>query len=138
MLERTWRRAGDRTPDNTRGGALSGVAGASALLDALPRGRLAENVLHFVRILRAAGVPLGPAKVLDALAAVEAVGLDNRTDFREALATVLVSRHEHQAIFEQAFDLFWRNPRLLERLLAALLPKVRGRAEAPDDVPDRL
>ena len=110
----------------------------TAFLDALPHGRLAENVLHFVRALRAAGVPVGPAKVLDALAAVEAVGLANRTDFREALATVLVSRHEHQAIFEQAFDLFWRNPRLLERLLAALLPKVRGRAEAPDDVPARL
>jgi len=110
----------------------------TAFLDALPHGRLAENVLHFVRVLRAAGVPVGPAKVLDALAAVEAVGLANRTDFREALATVLVSRHEHQAIFEQAFDLFWRNPRLLERLLAALLPKVRGRAEAPDDVPARL
>jgi len=110
----------------------------TAFLDALPHGRLAENVLHFVRVLRAAGVPVGPAKVLDALAAVEAVGLANRTDFREALATVLVSRHEHQAIFEQAFDLFWRNPRLLERLLAALLPKVRGRAEAPDDVPALL
>jgi uncharacterized protein len=110
----------------------------TTFLDALPHGRLAENVLHFVRVLRAAGVPVGPAKVLDALAAVEAVGVANRTDFREALAAVLVSRHEHQAIFEQAFDLFWRNPRLLERLLAALLPKVRGRAEAPDDVPARL
>ena len=39
----------------------------------LPRGRLAENVLHFVRVLRAAGLPVGPAKVIDAIAAVEAV-----------------------------------------------------------------
>jgi uncharacterized protein with von Willebrand factor type A (vWA) domain len=109
-----------------------------AFLDALPHGRLAENVLHFVRVLRAAGVPAGPAKVLDALAAVEAVGVANRTDFREALAAVLVSKHEHLAIFEQAFELFWRNPRLLERLLAAMLPKVQGRAEAADDVSARL
>src|SRR5207249_10252070 len=56
---------------------------------------LADNVLYFVRVLRAAGLPLGPAKVLDALAAVAAVGIDNRTDFREALAAVLVSRREH-------------------------------------------
>ena len=56
---------------------------------------------------------------------VEAVGLRNRTDFREALAAVLVSRHEHLALFEQAFDLFWRNPRLLEKMVAAMLPRIR-------------
>ena len=111
---------------------------ANAFLDALPRGRLAENVLHFVRVLRGAGIPVGPAKVLDALAAVEAVGLDNRTDFREALAAVLVSRREQQPIFEQAFELFWRNPHLLEKMLAALLPKVRGRTGDADDLPARL
>jgi uncharacterized protein len=117
----------------------TGVLGANAFLDALPRGRLAENVLHFVRVLRAAGLPLGPAKVQDALAAVEAVGVGERSDFREALAAVLVSRHEHQAIFEQAFDLFWRNPRLLEKMLAALLPKVQGpNANPEEDLPARL
>ncbi|MEO8848239.1 MAG: VWA domain-containing protein [Casimicrobiaceae bacterium] len=95
----------------------------------LPQGRLAENVLHFVRLLRAAGIPVGPAKVIDALAAVEAVGIENKVDFREALATVLVSRHEQLVLFEQAFDLFFRNPRLLERMMAALLPRIRGRIE---------
>jgi uncharacterized protein with von Willebrand factor type A (vWA) domain len=108
---------------------------------ALPRGRLAENVLHFVRVLRTAGLPVGPAKVIDAIAAVEAVGVGNRTDFREALATVLVSRHEHLSLFEQAFDLFWKNPRLLEKMVAALLPRVyrrMGEDEKPPDLPARL
>ena len=115
------------------------AAGVPVFPGALPRGRLADNVLHFVRVLRAAGLPVGPAKVLDALAAVEAVGIDNRDDFREALAAVLVSRREHLPIFEQAFDLFWRNPRLLEKLLAALLPKIHGRAGDPrDELPARL
>ncbi|MEO6927824.1 MAG: VWA domain-containing protein [Casimicrobiaceae bacterium] len=95
----------------------------------LPQGRFAENVLHFVRLLRSAGIPVGPAKVIDALAAVEAVGIENRVDFREALATVLVSRHEQLVVFDQAFDLFFRNPRLLERMMAALLPRIRGRLE---------
>jgi uncharacterized protein with von Willebrand factor type A (vWA) domain len=107
----------------------------------LPRGQLAENVLHFVRVLRAAGLPVGPAKVIDAIAAVEAVGVANRTDFREALAAVLVSRHEHLSLFEQAFDLFWRNPKLLEKLVAAMLPRVYGRTgeqEPPLDIPARL
>jgi uncharacterized protein with von Willebrand factor type A (vWA) domain len=88
----------------------------------LPRGFLADNVLHFVRVLRAAGMPVGPAKVIDAIAAIEAVGVANKTDFREALAAVLVSRHEQIALFEQAFDVFWRNPKLLEKMVAAMLP----------------
>jgi hypothetical protein len=100
-------------------------------------GRLADNVLYFVRMLRAAGLPVGPAKVVDALAAVEAVGVENRTDFREALASVLVTRREHAALFEQAFELFWRDPRLLEKVLASLLPKVRGRTSDPE-LPARL
>ena len=107
----------------------------------LPKGRLAENVLHFVRVLRAAGLPVGPAKVIDAIAAVEAVGVANKTDFREALAAVLISRHEQLPLFEQAFDLFWRNPKLLEKMVAALLPRVYGRTgeeDAPPDLPARL
>ena len=106
----------------------------------LPRGFLAENVLHFVRVLRAAGMPVGPAKVIDAIAAIEAVGVANKTDFREALAAVLVSRHEQIALFEQAFDVFWRNPKLLEKMVAAMLPRVYSRtpdAEQPE-LPSRL
>ena len=113
---------------------------ASDSIAGLPKGRLAENVLHFVRVLRACGLPVGPAKVLDALAAVDAVGVASRTDFRAALSAVLVSRHEHLALFDHAFELFWRNPRLLERIIAALLPRVQGRAgaDARDSVPARL
>ncbi len=101
-----------------------------------PKGRLAENVVHFVRVLRAAGLPVGPARTLAALEAVDAVGLANREDFRAALAAVLVSRHEHLPVFEQAFDLFWRNPKLLEKLIASLLPKVYGRGGEPAPEPE--
>jgi uncharacterized protein with von Willebrand factor type A (vWA) domain len=105
------------------------------------QGRLAENVLHFVRVLRAAGLPVGPAKVLDAIEAVQAVGVDNRTDFRAALAAVLVAKREHLPLFEQAFDLFWRDPKLLEKMIAALLPRVHARtgdAKPPPEVSARL
>jgi uncharacterized protein with von Willebrand factor type A (vWA) domain len=115
--------------------------GHSSAAMPLPRGRLAENVLHFVRLLRNTGLPLGPAKVLDALSAVEAVGLDNRSDFRAALASVLVSRYEHLALFDQAFELFWRDPKLLEKMLAALLPKVHARTgerKPEPELPARL
>jgi uncharacterized protein with von Willebrand factor type A (vWA) domain len=111
---------------------------AQAALAQLPRGKVAENVLHFVRMLRAAGLPVGPAKVIDALSAVEAVGIESRGDFRAALAAALVSRREHLALFEQAFDLYWRNPRLLENMLAALLPRVQGGAGDTAELPARL
>ncbi len=128
---------------NPRAGTdVAPFAGASlaGAVPMLPKGRLAENVVHFVRILRAAGIPDGPARTLAALEAIDAVGLDHREDFRAALAAVLVSRREHQPVFEQAFDLFWRNPHLLEKLVASLLPKVYGRGEqAPEpELPARL
>jgi uncharacterized protein len=119
-------------------GAHRAPSGGSAAAEPQAWGghHLAENVLYFVRVLRTAGLPLGPAKVIDALAAIDAVGVDNRSDFREALAAVLVSRREHLPIFEQAFDMFWRNPRLVEKMIAALLPKIQGRvSEAADDLP---
>ncbi len=103
-------------------------------------GRLAENILHFARVLRAAGLPVGPAKVIAALEAVQAVGVEHREDFRAALESVLIERHEQQALFDQAFELYWRNPRLLERMMQLLLPKVytRARPEAEAPLPARL
>src|ERR1700675_3044709 len=105
------------------------------------RAHLAENILHFARVLRKAGLPVGPAKVIAALEAVEAVGVDKREDFRAALESVLIERHEQQVLFDQAFELFWRNPHLLERMLQLLLPKIYGRvppAEAEAPLPSRL
>ena len=47
-----------------------------------PEGRLAENILYFARALRAAGIPLGPGSVLDALAAVRAAGRPSAWGYR--------------------------------------------------------
>lgn len=88
-------------------------------------GRLAENIVHFARVLRRAGLPVGPAKVIDALHAVQAVGIERREDFRGGLAAVLVNRREHQEIFDQAFDVFWRDPQRTENLLRELLDGLR-------------
>jgi uncharacterized protein with von Willebrand factor type A (vWA) domain len=98
----------------------------------------ADNITHFVRLLRDAGLPLGPERTLAALEAVETVGLQHRDDFRAALAAVLLSRQEHQPIFDHAFELFWRNPRVQEKQMAALLPKVYGRLEDKTTRPGRL
>jgi uncharacterized protein with von Willebrand factor type A (vWA) domain len=87
----------------------------------------ADNVAHFARVLRGAGIPVGPDRVLAALDAIEAVGLDRRDDVHAALSAVMLDRHEQQEIFDAAFATFWRDPKLLEQMMALLLPKVQGR-----------
>lgn len=93
-------------------------------------GKLAENVVHFARALRAAGVPAGPGRVIDAIRAVEAVGFEQRQDFRAALEASLISRPDHRAIFAELFRLFWRDPRFDDHMMGLLLPSVRGTVPA--------
>jgi uncharacterized protein with von Willebrand factor type A (vWA) domain len=106
------------------------------LLDERPGGRLAENIVHFGRVLRAAGLPVGPGRVIEAIRAIEAVGIARRDDFYWALFSVLVNRRDQRELFDQAFHIFWRNPRLLERVLSVLLPSF-GAPAAPENQPPR-
>jgi uncharacterized protein len=87
--------------------------------------KLAENVVHFTRLLRGAGLKLGPASALDALAAAAAVDVLQREELYWALRAVLVKRPEDAALFDQAFRLFWRDPMGPRSALAQLLPHVR-------------
>jgi uncharacterized protein with von Willebrand factor type A (vWA) domain len=98
--------------------------------------RLAENIVHFARVLRRAGLPVGSGKVLAAIEAVELVGVERRDDVRSALAATLIDRDGQRAIFDQAFLLFWRDPKLLERAMHLLLPKVSGRMGEAEDEPE--
>ena len=97
------------------------VSGESPALS----GRLADNVLLFARLLRAAGLQLGTGKILDAIEAVNLVGVESQRDLHTALLSQFVTRHEQTPLFDQAFSLFWRNPRLMEKLMGAMLPTIR-------------
>ena len=97
-------------------------------------GRLAENIVYFARALRAAGIPVGPGAVLDALAAVEAAGVGTRDDFYWTLHAVFVKRHEHSLLFDQAFRIFFRRRAYLDKLLAAMLPQA-PMPESEDEKP---
>ena len=99
-------------------------------------GRLAQNVMYFARVLRATGLPVGPDKVIDALAAIEAAGIARRDDFHATLACVFLDRREQQELFDQAFYMFWRDPRMLERIMHLLLPKIYGRGGTPEPQPE--
>ena len=94
-------------------------------------GALAENIAYFARALRAAGLPVGPGAVLDALAAVAAARIGTRADFYWTLHAVFVKRHEHSLLFDQAFRIFFRRRATLEQLLGQMLPAVAAPPEAP-------
>ncbi len=85
-------------------------------------GRLLANIVHFARVLRTAGVPIGPGTVIDAVNAVRAVGIDDPEDFYWTLHAVFVNRSRHRELFDQAFHVLWRDPRLIERMLSMSLP----------------
>jgi len=93
---------------------------------------IADNIVHFARVLRQAGMAIGPDRVLAALAAVETVGLGRRDDVHAALSAVMLERHEQQPLFDAAFDTFWRDPKLLEQMMYLLLPKISGRGDKID------
>ncbi|HPE26536.1 vWA domain-containing protein [Albidovulum sp.] len=89
-------------------------------------GRLADNITHFARALRKAGLKVGPGRVVDAIRAVEAAGFGQKRDFYWVLHAAFVSRPEERAVFAQIFRLYWRDPRYLEQMMSLLLPAVRG------------
>ncbi len=84
--------------------------------------------MHFARVLRAAGLPIGPDRVIDALRALQTAGIERREDFYWTLAAVFLSKREQQDLFDQAFHIFWRDPQMLERIMSLLLPQIYGRA----------
>lgn len=68
------------------------------------------NVMHFVRLLRRAGLPVGPAATVTAANALVLIDIGDREQVQAALRALLTTRREHQEIFDQAFALFWRDP----------------------------
>ncbi len=89
-----------------------------------PSGKLAENIMHFARVLREAGIPVGPGSVLDALDAAMAGPLRKREDFYWTLHAVFVKRREQRELFDQAFHVFWKKPKMLQQLMQLLYHQI--------------
>ena len=90
----------------------------------LPSGKLADNIMHFARVLREAGLPVGPASVLDALDAAQSGSLQTREDFYWTLHAILVKRRDHREVFDQAFHVFWKKPKMLEQLMKLMFTQI--------------
>ena len=114
---------------------MSAPAAAEALPDS---GRLPQNIAHFARALRRAGLPIGPGRIIGAIRAVEAAGFTRREDFYWTLHASFVSRPEERAVFHQVFRLYWRDPQYLEHMMSLMLPQVRGaQPDRPADAAEK-
>src|SRR4051794_2481118 len=83
---------------------------------------VARKLVTFGRILREAGVEVGPGRLQDALRGLDAVELTSRDEVYHALRCTLVSRHDDIEPFDAAFAAFWER---------APMPQLGGR---PPDV----
>jgi uncharacterized protein len=92
---------------------------------------LASNVMHFARVLRQSGMAVGTDRVQLCLQALQVAGLESRADFKATLAACLIDRAAHRPLFEQAFYLFWRDPDLLGRVMAMMLPRAQAKPGTP-------
>ncbi len=84
---------------------------------------IADNMLHFGRVLRAAGLPITPQQTADAIAATLATGLSSRSRFYWALHLAFVKRRSEHELFDQAFAIFWRDPGYLKRMMSLMIPQ---------------
>ncbi len=91
-------------------------------------GGLVRHVVTFGRVLREAGLEVGPGRISDALTGLDCLDISNRDDVYWALRTTLVSRAEDLDSFDRAFAAWF--------LRAPSRPPYRG--AKPVDQPTRL
>jgi uncharacterized protein with von Willebrand factor type A (vWA) domain len=96
-----------------------------------PTGQIADNVIGFARALRAAGLPVGPGAVIDALNAIQLIEIGKRADLFTTLEAIFVKRHEHALVFAQAFDLFFRAAEEWKHLLDSVPLPAEAKKKPP-------
>jgi uncharacterized protein with von Willebrand factor type A (vWA) domain len=94
-------------------------------------------LIQFRELLRGAGLRPSPAEWLDALRAVEAVGLAGRERFRLALRAALVKRASDRAAFDSAFERFFAAPSRPARVTRGATGEPGPRTRPSDEPPER-
>ena len=91
-------------------------------------GKMAANVVGFMRTLRRAGMASDASRTALAFDALRTVGLARKADVQAALEAVLVSQQSDLVVFRELFDAYFRDPKLANQLLAQMLPTAQGQA----------
>ena len=93
------------------------------------KGNFALNLLQFGRALRRAGLPIGSGQIIDAARGVIEVGVATRADLFWTLSACFVRRKEEHLVFDELFELFFRDPFSMSKAHELLLSK----SSIPDD-----
>jgi uncharacterized protein with von Willebrand factor type A (vWA) domain len=75
---------------------------------------LPSHIVQFTRLLRQLGLSVGPEHSLRAIEAITTIRQPGEESFYWALVTSLVHRREHQLLFDQAFELYFKRPLSLD------------------------
>jgi hypothetical protein len=101
---------------------------------AASHGRLLPNLLHFGRLLRLMGVRVSTRQVYELAAALNAIDISREEDFYHTACCFLAHGPEELALFDRAFDIFWKG-RIELMIELGLAKQARARQEALDDLP---
>ena len=66
-----------------------------------------KTLVDFIKVLRTAEVKVSPAETLDAMAALEVVGYEDRGLFKDSLSMLLSKNPEEKETFETCFEKFF-------------------------------
>lgn len=73
-------------------------------------GKLLRNLLLFGRVCKLLGMAVTPNRMIEVAQALEHIQLGRKSDFKDALRALIVTRQRDLELYEQAFELFWRAP----------------------------
>lgn len=111
-----------------------------AVLPSVPLGdgKFSENILHFSRVLRRAGLKTSPQSTMDAVEAARLIGIGSRDEFKAAMAAIFVKRREDLPVFDEAFRIFWRRRDLVEKMIQMMSPRITDHREKEKPKPAGL
>ena len=75
-----------------------------------PSTPILHNLVLFGGVLRGLGLDVGAGNMLDLVRAIEFAPMGRKQDFKQAARCILVHRKQDIPLFDEAFDVFWRNP----------------------------
>ena len=98
----------------------------------MPDRALSRAVVRFANLLRRQTLPITPRQVIDAVQSLDHLDLADRHEVYLGLRAGLVTRPEEVAIFDRAFDAFWRARTEADEVGEALAgPALPGEAPEP-------
>jgi len=89
-------------------------------------GHLLSQIVRFGRLLRDLGLDVNPGQIVDFVQALEQIGIERRSDFRDAARCIFVHRREAMSLFDEAFETFWRPPTSPNAPETKLMPRLRA------------